>query len=191
MSSPSPGKRRMDTDVMKLYEKHEVNLTGDSLREFVVKFYGPKETPYEGGVWRIKVELPDKYPFKSPSIGFMNKIYHPNIDFASGSVCLDVINQTWTPLYDLSNVFDSFIPQLLTYPNPTDPLNGDAASLYLHKPEDYNNRVVDYVKKYATEEALNGSANGGAGDMGDDNDSESSMSEYGDDDAEEDFDMEM
>ena len=26
MSSPSPGKRRMDTDVMKLYEKHEVNL---------------------------------------------------------------------------------------------------------------------------------------------------------------------
>ena len=47
------------------------------------------------------------------------------------------------------------------------------------------------MKKYATEEALNGSANGGAGDMGDDNDSESSMSEYGDDDAEEDFDMEM
>ena len=44
----------------------KVNLTGDSLKEFVVKFYGPKETPYEGGVWRIKVELPDKYPFKSP-----------------------------------------------------------------------------------------------------------------------------
>ena len=41
-------------------------MTGDSLKEFVVKFYGPKETPYEGGVWRIKVELPDKYPFKSP-----------------------------------------------------------------------------------------------------------------------------
>ena len=44
-------------------------MTGDSLKEFVVKFYGPKETPYEGGVWRIKVELPDKYPFKSPRLG--------------------------------------------------------------------------------------------------------------------------
>jgi len=179
----------MDTDVMKLYEKHEVTLVGDSLNEFVVKFFGPKDTPYETGVWRIKVELPDKYPFKSPSIGFMNKIYHPNIDFASGSVCLDVINQTWTPLYDLSNVFDSFIPQLLSYPNPTDPLNGDAASLYLHKPEDYKNKVLDYVKKYATEDALNGNGESKNGDDMDD-DSES-MSDYDDDTDDGDLNMEM
>lgn len=145
----SPSKRR-EMDVMKLMmSDYKVEMLNDGMHEFNVEFHGPPDSPYEGGVWKIRVELPDAYPYKSPSIGFVNKIFHPNVDELSGSVCLDVINQTWSPMFDLVNVFESFLPQLLLYPNPTDPLNGDAASLMMRDREQYDQKVKEYCERYA------------------------------------------
>lgn len=123
------------------------------MQEFNVKFEGPKDSPYQQGIWKVHVELPDQYPFKSPSIGFLNRIFHPNIDEVSGSVCLDVINQTWSPMFDMINIFQVFLPQLLSYPNPNDPLNGEAASLLLRDKAAYEVKVKEYVHKYASREA--------------------------------------
>ncbi|KAL2552407.1 Ubiquitin-conjugating enzyme E2 5 [Forsythia ovata] len=153
MSSPS---KRRDMDVMKLMmSDYAVETINDGINEFNVEFHGPKESLYEGGVWKVRVELPDAYPYKSPSIGFLNKIFHPNVDELSGSVCLDVINQSWSPMFDLLNVFEVFLPQLLLYPNPSDPLNGDAASLMMKDKEQYEQKVKEYCERYAKEHIVN------------------------------------
>jgi ubiquitin-conjugating enzyme E2 H len=143
-------------DVMNLLMSDwTVELINDSTNELEVDFHGPPGSPYENGLWKVRVELPECYPFKSPSIGFKNRIYHPNVDEAAGSVCLDIINQTWSPLFDLINVFEQFLPQLLLYPNPTDPLNGEAAALLLREPEQYNAKVRDYVRQFASSHLKN------------------------------------
>ncbi|KAJ1503476.1 Ubiquitin-conjugating enzyme E2 H [Coelomomyces lativittatus] len=91
--------------------------------------------PFAKGIWKVHVELPDQYPYKSPSIGFVNKIFHPNIDEIH-----------------ISNVFDVFLPQLLRYPNPTDPLNGEAAAMLMREPTAYEAKVKDYVTRFASKE---------------------------------------
>ncbi|KAH8684697.1 ubiquitin-conjugating enzyme [Tricladium varicosporioides] len=195
MSSP---RRRIETDVMKLMSDYEVTLVNDNstdlplaflkipanfspllVQEFYVKFKGPEETPFQGGIWKVHVELPDQYPYKSPSIGFVNRIFHPNIDELSGSVCLDVINQTWSPMFDMINIFEVFLPQLLRYPNPTDPLNGEAAALLMREPKSYDAKVKEYVVKYASKDAADE-----AGAESDDDDDMSSVGSFGDEDEE-------
>ncbi|RFN46705.1 ubiquitin-conjugating enzyme [Fusarium flagelliforme] len=155
-------------------------LTDTCRQEFFVRFKGPAETPFEGGTWKVHVELPDTYPYKSPSIGFVNRIFHPNIDELSGSVCLDVINQTWSPMFDMINIFEVFLPQLLRYPNPTDPLNGEAAALLIREPKSYDAKVKEYVQKYASKDAADE-----AGAESEDDDELSSVASFGDDDDEE------
>ncbi|KAI0888307.1 ubiquitin-conjugating enzyme h [Annulohypoxylon maeteangense] len=183
MSSP---RRRIETDVRlpndndrhdKLMSDYEVTLVNDNMQEFYVRFKGPAETPFENGIWKVHVELPDQYPYKSPSIGFVNRIFHPNIDELSGSVCLDVINQTWSPMFDMINIFEVFLPQLLRYPNPADPLNGEAAALLMREPKSYDAKVKEYVQKYASKDAADE-----AGAESEDDDDMSSVASFGEDD---------
>ncbi|CAN3359460.1 ubiquitin-conjugating enzyme E2-24 kDa [Diutina catenulata] len=171
MSSP---KRRIEKDMMELMmSDHEVHLVDDNMQQFHVIFKGPTETPYEGGIWKIRVELPDQYPIKSPSIGFTNKIYHPNIDESSGSVCLDVINQTWSPMFGLLNIFENFLPHLLRYANPSDPLNAEASNLMTKDISKYNDTVKSYVKQFASGAAI------GEDDNNEEDDDDDELSDVG------------
>lgn len=44
-------------------------------------------------------------------------------------------------MFDLINIFEVFLPQLLRYPNPSDPLNGEAAALSMRDAQSYETKV--------------------------------------------------
>ncbi|KAK3678586.1 ubiquitin-conjugating enzyme E2 H [Recurvomyces mirabilis] len=78
------------------------------------------------------------------------------------------------------NIFEVFLPQLLRYPNPTDPLNGEAAALMMREQKAYDAKVKEYVAKYATRENVD--------DAGDDSNDSDEMSSVGSLDDDEDDD---
>ena len=131
--------KRIRKDVEALMKQKEVKIINKTTLHCEID--GPKDTPYEDGIWKIIISFPKEYPFKSPSIGFIDKIWHPNIDYVSGSICLDVLNTAWSPIYTLSHIIDVFIPQLLTYPNPDDPLNVEAAKQFINDIFLFNKRA--------------------------------------------------
>ena len=141
--------KRILNDIKLLSELDcNVEIEEDNPSKISFDVQGPNDCIYETGKWKIVVEFPKEYPYKSPSVGFLNKIYHPNIDFNSGSICLDVLNTEWTPIYNIKHIYETFIPQLLQYPNADDPLNEEAAALYLTNKDKYNEKVIEYINKY-------------------------------------------
>jgi hypothetical protein len=52
------------------------------------------------------------------------------------------------------NIFEVFLPQLLRYPNPTDPLNGEAAAMLMRDPPSYEQKVKGRGHDYNSLPAL-------------------------------------
>jgi peroxin-4 len=62
---------------------------------------GPADTPYAGRIFLVKISLTSEYPIMPPKMYFKTKIFHPNIHFLTGEVCLDIIKTDWSPTWTL------------------------------------------------------------------------------------------
>lgn len=55
-----------------------VTLPSESnLNTWSILLDGPRDTVYAGGVYNIKLGLPEDYPFKPPQVNFLTRIWHP------------------------------------------------------------------------------------------------------------------
>ncbi|KAH8369442.1 hypothetical protein KR009_011249 [Drosophila setifemur] len=147
-TSPMAG-RRLHRDVNRLLASGYFTTVDEDMAKLDVRFEGPLGTAYEGGVWTVNVAMPQEYPLRAPRVRFVTKILHPNIEFNTGLVCMNVFKQAWSSCYDLVNIFDTFLPQLLRHPNPHDPLNHRAAAIMKHSEQLFHEHVVLCLKMYA------------------------------------------
>lgn len=134
---------------------------GDSMTCLEAKIQGAKDTPYEGGIFKLEITIPDRYPFEPPGVKFITKIYHPNIDTA-GRICLDILKHppqgSWKPIQNISSVLTS-IQLLLAEPNPDDGLMADISKQYKHNRPLFMQLAQDWVSRYARGDMVSASNN--------------------------------
>ena len=102
----------------------------------------PKGTNYEGGFFKIEAKFTDDYPKSRPKLKFLTRIYHCNIDFTTGHICLNSLKEKWNPSLTIEDILNHIII-LLYKQRPESPMNSDAANLY----ESDKNKFIEEVKK--------------------------------------------
>lgn len=118
-------------------------------------FEGPKDSPYEGGVFVVDFQVPTAYPLKPPKAKFDTRVFHPNISSQTGAICLDILGDNWTPVYKLESILIS-LQQLLQSPNPSDPQDAEVARLYTSDIDKFNSTAREWTRRYAQPAGGNG-----------------------------------
>ena len=107
--------------------------------------FGPDQTPFEDGTFRLTISFDETYPNKPPTVKFITKMFHPNI-YSDGNICLDILQNKWSPAYDVANVLTS-IQSLLSDPNPESPANAQAAQMFRENRQLYEQKVRELTEQ--------------------------------------------
>jgi ubiquitin-conjugating enzyme E2 D/E len=143
--------KRLQKEVTEIQKDTPVNCSAgpnnNDLFNWEATIIGPTETPYEGGIFKLKILFPADYPFKPPKITFETPIYHPNIN-SNGGICLDILKDQWSPALNITKVLLS-ICSLLDEPNPDDPLMPEIAQLFKTNKAEFTRLAREHTIKHA------------------------------------------
>lgn len=154
-TSSSQVSKRLNHELMALMMSGDKGISafpeGDKLLTWVATITGPDESVYEGLKYKLRLEFPSGYPYTAPNVRFTTPCFHPNVD-AHGNICLDILKERWSALYEVRTILLS-IQSLLAEPNNDSPLNTHASGLWSNKPayqklllEKYNKEVQEAQK---------------------------------------------
>ncbi|KAF7553524.1 hypothetical protein G7Z17_g3532 [Cylindrodendrum hubeiense] len=125
----------------------------DQLDKFIGTFQGPKDTPYEGGIFHVRVNLDEGYPMEPPSMWFLTKILHPNINEV-GAISLDLLESEWKPTYSISSLLVA-VASLTGSPNWDSPLSTSPAVPFSNDHHAFEIEATRWTKLYATGHIFN------------------------------------
>ena len=100
----------------------------ENILKWTALLRGPSETPYEGGIFQLAIDCGRDYPLAPPSITFATKVFHPNVHFRTGDVCLDILKKEWSPAWGIQAACRAILA-LLSDPDADSPLNCDAGNM--------------------------------------------------------------
>lgn len=120
-------------------------VNNEDLAHWIVIINGPVGTPFEGGIFEVRMDFHDDYPIKAPSVKFLTEIYHPNI-YRDGFVCINILQDEWTPAQSIGTIMLSII-SLLMDPNPNSPANREASDLFVRDKNSYYKKVRELISK--------------------------------------------
>lgn len=144
--------RRLQREYAEIQKDPPANCTAGPVSDadfftWEAMIFGPSDSPFQGGLFRLSIHFPSDYPFKPPILTFKTKIYHPNIN-AAGGICLDILKGQWSPALTISKVLLSIL-SLLTDANPNDPLVPEIADQYKRDRAAYDATAKMWTERYA------------------------------------------
>ncbi|ESQ40417.1 hypothetical protein EUTSA_v10014464mg [Eutrema salsugineum] len=125
----------------------KVVVNDEDFSQICADIEGPVGTPYENGLFRMKLALSHDFPHSPPKGYFMTKIFHPNIA-SNGEICVNTLKKDWNPSLGLRHVL-SVVRCLLIEPFPESALNEQAGKMLLENYEEYARHARLYTGIHA------------------------------------------